>query len=190
MGTLVFSQRFGSQADRLMSASMWCLGKDVQHESGNLLVRFGLRRVPRPSGHPGTSSYVAQLSPGAQIWLWGFGVIVKTPGVSCLFERDSFSPRLFDESRPLESVFDLQGLGILRRVQSESDARMSFSARATWWGWLEGYEAWLEDSLGPAYRIGLLKECRLPRGYEGSSLTQLWRHWAHCEWGNPPPFPN
>ncbi|RKH08533.1 hypothetical protein D7X74_31380, partial [Corallococcus sp. CA047B] len=43
--------------DRLFDVAMWCLGQDVRCPDGNVLLRHGLVREPRPEGVEGQSAY-------------------------------------------------------------------------------------------------------------------------------------
>lgn len=147
---------FLSDAARGLAQQMVFWGHDVRHPSGNLLLRFGLRRSPSP-GLTGTSCYSMPWEDGL-IELHGAVASWTTheAGVGILFCRDKCRVGLWNGPRP---PVPGQENGAAGAVDERWLAFQPFLR------WLIAYEQWILETLGTEWRAACWRALkRLPKG--------------------------
>lgn len=163
-------------AERLFDLTMWCLGRDVKHAQGNLLLRYGLTRERPPEGHRGQSVYTARLPGGGSLRLWGFGVVCGVGGVAVFIARDGFTPRLVDLASMEWPVFEAERLHAAcawepLTAHAQQACRASVAVMADW---LAGYEQWISVGVGLAWRSECFSERRKAAPVGPEQLAAAW----------------
>lgn len=161
-------------AERLFDLTMWCLGRDVSHPQGNLLLRCGLTRERPPEGARGNSVYTAVLPGGGSLKLWGFGVLCDGGEDAVFMARDGFTPRMVDTARVQWPVFDAEGL---RDAWAPRTFREQRGCRATvvmLAEWLARYEQWVADGVGLSWRGACFAERRKAPPVRPEQLAAAW----------------
>ncbi len=172
----VIPRELQRDGERLFDISMWCLGRDVLCPEGNLLIRRGLVRHPRPENVEGQSPYLVALPEGGRLTLWGFGALCEC-GEAVFIPRAGFVPVLLD-AVPDKLPYRAEGLGPVRPVSSGPERRASRAALVSLASWLAAHEEWVARELGPSWR----RECFAARrkaplvAMEG--LAAAWRRFA------------
>jgi hypothetical protein len=135
----------------LMDCQMWCLGRDICHTQGNLLIQYGCERRPAPEGRQ-KSAYVLAHSSGIQLIFWGFGIFCAIGELGGVYiNRYHFRPQY----SPYGSIPDAWSAAEL----PECRAPITSTERAAAAGMLAQivealyhYEMWVLDRYGTAYR--------------------------------------
>lgn len=161
-------------AERLFDVTMWCLGKDVTCPEGNLLLRRGLTRTPRPEGQQGCSAYTFVLPGGGALTLWGFGVLCDEGDEAVYIPRDGFAPQLVDVASVEWPVFQAAGLGTPREPFTFEERRMARAAAVTLAEWLARHEEWVASTLGAPWRRACLAERRKASPVRAEELEAAW----------------
>ena len=140
------------QAANLMNQQLWCWGRDIEFAEGNLLMRFGFQRTEKPIDSKSASIYRLDLSTTARVIPRGFGVFYGDDRWGGMFvPRFDFNPQLTPEpdlTEPAWNLDDLPPLATPRHDQIHSSQQL-LSALIDW---IHGYEVWIADNVGIAYR--------------------------------------
>ena len=142
-------------AQGLAQQMVWW-GHDVRHPAGNALVRYGLKRTPSP-GLAGTSCYSMPWRDGL-IELHGAVASWTAPAGSngCIYNRDRRRIDLWHgEHAPIPG----REFGEIGLTAERWQALLPLLV------WLVGYEEWIHETLGPAWRTGCARALKkLPTG--------------------------
>lgn len=161
-------------AERLFDLSLWCLGRDVMCQEGNLLLRRGLTRERPPEGQPGNTTYTASLPRGGALKLWGFGLLCDDCEEAVYFSRDGFTPRLVKVAEVRWPVFQAAGLGAMsepRTFQERSATRLAVVTVAEWFA---RHEEWVAAEVGSQWRHTCLAERRKAAPVRAEELAESW----------------
>jgi hypothetical protein len=160
---------FRRRAARLLDQQLWCLGKDIQHPKGNVLLELGMCQHREP-GQPvnGCTCYTGPIDTDCTLWLWGFGVLLTRPKTPAVFiKRYDFQPKLCAAlARP---IHDLNSLGSLQRVMNRRDVQLLREMLPVLCQWFARYEHWLAETVGHKYRQEVLA-ARLAK-HQAAELT-------------------
>ena len=141
-----------------LDLTLWCLGCDVRHPDGNLLVRRGLVRLPPPHDtRPAATMYAACTADGGEVSLavWGFGLFVgsRTAGRGLLVRRHADAgARLTRRPRLAAPAWRPDQLPPADPVRGPDDGAAAAQLLATVASHLAEYERWVASCCGPAYR--------------------------------------
>ncbi|WP_224361814.1 hypothetical protein [Hyalangium versicolor] len=161
-------------AERLFETTMWCLGRDVNHPEGNLLLRRGLTRERPPEGQRGSSVYSASFSGGGGVELWAFGVLCHDGGEATFIRREGFTPLLVDVSRVAWPVFEAEALGGAQPPSTDGQQRRCRAAVVTLAEWLARYEEWVVKEVGLSWRRECLAQRRKAPPVAAEELAAAW----------------
>ena len=147
----------GSRADlrslavALLDQQLWCWGRDITRPAGNLLLQLGMSRHRPPEPGRGGSAYTGRVAGDGVIWLWGFGIVYCLPGLGGVFlRRYSFEPVLVAELRqPVHAPEQVVPMVRPKTARQRAVACQLVRALAEW---IAGYEHWVAETLGVAYR--------------------------------------
>jgi hypothetical protein len=140
-------------AAAVLDFQMWCWGQDVHHPDGNLLLAAGLVRHRPPAGEEGSTCYRVALPSGAEVLLWGFGVVCRTAGESALvLKRHAFALRLVPAARLTDAFWRPTQLPRGALVRSVSEAALVRARFAELTAWMAGYERRTIAAVGAAWR--------------------------------------
>lgn len=163
-------------ATGLFDQQLWCWGGDISRPEGNVLLEIGMCRYRSPDPKLATM-YKATLEDGAEICLWGFGVLYRKPGVGCVFiERYGFEPMLVDPppEHPIHRVIDVGPL--VRPTGARRKAAETLVRGAA--RWIALYEHWVAENFGIDYRRKLLEARDKPRTVPASAMAASWERLA------------
>lgn len=161
-------------AERLFDLTMWCLGRDLKHPEGNLLLRFGLTRERPPEGHQGQSVYTATLAGGGSLKLWGFGALCEGGEAAVFIARAGFTPRLVDVACMEWPIFDAERLHSAYEPVTFQQQRACRASVAVLAEWLARYEQWVADGVGLSWRSACFAERRKAPPISPEQLTAAW----------------
>ncbi len=153
---------------------MYFWGCDVRHPSGNLLARFGMERLARPTAEgEGTSRYRMPWRHGV-IELHGFCAGWYPPhGSGILYIRGQHALQRCEGGAPLTP-----GHYESERLQSATREDLLSLARP-FIEWVAHYEAWVHTEAGAAHRERCWRALHtLQRGRPWLPPTEA-RHWLH-----------
>ena len=166
--------RFSQRIVRLLDQQFWRWGCDVKHAGGNLLVRFGFRRIPPPTpGEPKTSVYVLEIDPSIRIVLRGSAAFYGNDQLGGLlikrFDSQPYrTPQAYLEELPhtpdcLPAVEPFQ--------KTEQQCRKLASEL---FHWTAQYEAWINSECGVQYVEQSLKLWGKRPAVEASASESRW----------------
>ena len=147
---------FRRRAAGLLDQQLWCLGKDILHPEGNVLIELGLCQYREP-GQPvnGCTMYRGPMDNEATLRLWGFGVLIEMPKSPAVFiRRYDFQPKLCNA--PTKPIHDIDHLGTLSNPVSRADVLLLRDRLPRLCDWLARYEHWIAERYGQKYRQDIL----------------------------------
>ena len=141
----------------LLEQQIWCWGRDASRPGGNLLLEYGLCRHGSPDPQRGATFYTTALDNGAEVWLWGFGVLYFQPKLGGVFlQRYGFDPLLVE--RPAgPTVYSPDELGLLSRPATAPQLTVVRGLVCGLAEWIARYEHWIAESVGLTYRASTLE---------------------------------
>jgi hypothetical protein len=175
----------------LFDQQMWCWGRDVLYPGGNLLIRRGFTRCPKPienlpsapplsSNHSprppvSASGYVQLPSDGPWIGLWGWGMLFGQKGHgTILLRRFRFNPVLLDNTEiPLEltTTDNQMTAGYPTSRSPENTLSQLFAAGLTW---IAQYEEWVQQHIGLEYREACVAEWFKKSKIPADQMVAAW----------------
>jgi hypothetical protein len=181
--------RAAELASTLFNQQLWCWGQDIKCDTGNLLVRYGFKRIPNAANPDSTSLYRLDTASGAQVILRGFGVFYGSKHAGGLFvQRYSFRPMLVSDSDAHTSIWTIDHIPALRWPMDDEVG--------CWWrltldliDWIRDYESWVANEIGTAYRKQTLEPWarKKPLAASAESMASMWRwiglRFAANPWG-------
>lgn len=170
----IFEKSQVKAAAALLDQQLWCWGRDVEGAKGNLLLQRGLRRERPPEGAVASSAYTGQFADGGQVILWGFGCFYGEPDLGGVFlQRYGFVP-LYTRLVRLSEVYRIEELPHLAVPRDASGLRAVRSLLGRLLDWIAGYEHWIAESQGLAYRELCLKERPKKAAVPAQRLAREW----------------
>ena len=165
---------FRRRAAALFDQQMWCLGRDIARPEGNVLLDLGMCRYRPPDLTRSGTLYAATVEPAGSLFLWGFGAMYAAPGLGGVFvRRYGFTPRLSARESAV-GVFTPDQLGPLTGPASPHDYRRLWTLLPRLVGWFAGYEHWVAERFGTAYR----EHCLAARGKANAAPARdMARDW-------------
>lgn len=170
----------------LLDQQMWCLGQDISHASGNMLVAHDFSKEPPPGGTNASSCYVhTEPEYKREVRLWGFGTVYSEGGDiggSLYLERRKFSPKLLPNARFDRGVWLASEMPRGRTPRTEAESAAAWRLLAGISAWLSGYGSWVRREFGEDYRRRCVAACpkksvpaeRMPEAW--ASLARFFRH--------------
>ncbi len=165
-------------ASVLLDQQLWCIGCDIRHPDGNLLVRYGFERVPAPDSAKDCTTYILRPQSESEFVLWGFGIFHGELGYGGIFlKRYTFTPKWTSADRLPEAVWSTARLPAMQWPKGElQHARTNYVLQRTV-SWLADYEDWILQNAGIEHRQECLR--RWPkRIVEAERVPQEWRRIA------------
>jgi hypothetical protein len=140
-----------------MHQQCWQWGMDIRAPQGNLLLDFGFQRARPPEGRLGSSRYQLRLSSRATITLWGFGFYYARSGKGGVYvNRYECEPRFGCRAGFLEEVWTKEAVPVAGSHPPDERTLLYLTAKA--YAWISGYERWVLERFGVAYRRSSLRE--------------------------------
>ena len=147
--------RFPKQVVDLLDQQFWRWGYDVKHKTGNLLVKYGLERIPPPSSEENRSSgYYVETGPQSRILLRSFAVFSGHDlHGGMLLKRFDGHPYRTPAARLAKIPYSEDDFPPLVTFAPNDTAYRELTLQL--FSWIAEYESWIEKRLGTAY----LREC-------------------------------
>jgi hypothetical protein len=142
---------FRRWAAKLFDQQMWCFGKDITSQSGNVLLDLGMCYYRNPNHGRGSSLYVADIASGFSIFLWSFGVMCTSAEGSVFIRRSDFSPKWSNLKTGL-GIHNLNELDPLEhpcKTHQLTKVRLLLVQLVSWFA---KYEHWISENIGSTYR--------------------------------------
>lgn len=155
------SRPLRERGEHILDQEFWLFGQDIRRDEGNLLLQFGFSKERAPRDTPGSNTYSLVLDDDSLLTLWGFGFSVWRSGTGRIFvPRFRLEPVFTKHGRALPPVWRLAHLGETIAPKDADDWRAMAALLVPALQFLSGYEAWVIETAGIAYR----EHCLLPRG--------------------------
>jgi hypothetical protein len=165
------------RAIALLDQQLWCWGRDVVRPEGNILLSLGMSRHRSTAPEALCTAYTGRVVGGGVVWLWGFGLVYCLPNQGGVFlRRYGFDPVLVRE--PWRPVHQPDQLGPFTRptsVQQRATAAELVRAAALW---IAGYEHWIAETFGTAYREATLATRNVPPAVPAKEMASAWENLA------------
>jgi len=169
---------FRRWASGLFDQQMWCFGRDIRREGGNVLLDLGMCRYRAPDPNKGSSLYTAPVEPGGAIFLWGFGAMYTEPGLGGVFvRRYDFAPKLTLRETGL-GVHQTEQLGRLVNPSTRQELVLLRKLLPALVGWFAKYEHWVGEHFGTAYREACLASRDKPASVPAQAMARSWENAA------------
>lgn len=171
-----FPERLVSRGTRLLTQQCWYWGCDVRRPEGNLLLALGFERTRPPEGVEGSTMYLLEPAPGAQVILWSFGVFFGCEGAGGLFlNRFRFEPLLLEQAALLPAIWQIEQLPTMSRAGDADRARLN-ALLGDLLRWVVEYEHAVLAVQGLAYREACLAQwSRQKLGLPADGLVPAWQ---------------
>lgn len=163
------------RAVALLDQQLWCWGRDVCRPQGNLLLGLGMCRYRSPVNGNDRTAYTGRVPGEGVVWLWGFGLAYWRPDVGGVFlRRYGFDPLLMPAvlERPMHAPDELSHL-LVRPATAGQRATAAAAVRAAA-GWIAGFEHWVAENHGTAYREATLAARGTPPAVSAREMARAW----------------
>jgi hypothetical protein len=174
-----FPERLVSRGTKLLTQQCWYWGCDVRRPEGNLLLQNGCTRTRPPEGVEGSTLYICEPAPGAQVILWSFGVFFGRAGAGGLFlNRFRFEPLLLEQAALPPAIWQVEQLPTLSRAANADRTRLN-ALLGDLLHWVIAYEHTVLAVQGLAYREACLAQwSRQKLGLPADALVPAWQNLA------------
>ncbi len=155
----MFSTKTVKFGEKILHHQMWFFGKDIMHESGNLLVKYGFERFGVPAGKTGGNSYRIKISDSQEVALFGFGIFFGDSSLGGVFlKRYEFQPKLLSNSKLELPIWQSDLLPKRRLPANPIETKHTKFLLKSLIIWLLEYERWIDLTCGKQWRKSCLKE--------------------------------
>jgi hypothetical protein len=141
---------------RLFDQQMWCFGQDIRHPRGNLLIEYGFTRERPPEGLSASTRYLWHGEQDQLLMLWGFGLFYTQNHQGGIFlRRFGFRPCFTMDWHQPENIWSPEDFSLLCPPRKPEEQKIAQSLLVACLFWIIGYEQWIQEYYGLAYR----KDC-------------------------------
>ncbi len=161
----------------LFDRQMWCWGRDVRCPVGNLLIEYGCRKDPTPDPRRAASRYHAELTDGATLSIWAFGLLYRFEAEQVFLRRSDFRPQLVPSGTDWSAVWRSTELPLLTRPVNPAQQEQALGALRAMIRWMAAYESWVLAYAGAEWRSSVLAawpDCRKARHLSTIDQASQW----------------
>lgn len=154
----MFSRKAVNFGEKVLHHQLWFFGKDIWHQEGNLLIRYGFKRYGVPEDKSGTNAYCLKINDLQEIVLFGFGVFwgdKRLGGI--LLKRYEFCPKMLRCSSLKLPLWKKELLPFQFSPFNEPDKIAVGEMFKDFSGWLSEYESWIDASCSKSWRENCLE---------------------------------
>ena len=179
--TIHLPKKLSQKGSPLLDQQMWCWGHDVRREEGNLLLLYGAQKHPSPNPRY-HSAYSFSTDIDSSLILWGWGIWIANKNMGSVFIRRAgfriiytakceLAPQAWCEQ---DLPFTEDGIDL-----HEQEHRI-YPLLVTAFEWISGYENWLSNQIGTAYREDVVSRWQTYRhipshhAISAVSMTSMW----------------
>lgn len=175
--TQIFTGEIETLGERLLHHQCWFFGRDIWHESGNLLIRYGFERIGVPENQSGSNCYCWRDNSETEIKLWGWGVFFGDCTNGILLKRFNFRPRFLAARRLAAPIFQSEQFPPSRFPREDFEIKTARTLTVDFIDWILRYEQWIEKTCGKSWRQTNLRE------WEKSALParEIKRNWRELQ---------
>lgn len=168
---------------KLMSQQVWCWGRDVECEAGNLLMHFGFEQHRDTEDYERSTCYrLDQDDIHVCLWAWGMFFGSRDLG-GLLLDRFDFCPTW----APIESLsLNLHWPDELPSFTRPKGKLQWLRARKLWkraLSWIADYEAWIDELVTPEYRQECVETWLRPH-VKADEMVAAWRFLSRQLWAD------
>lgn len=171
-------RRFGEE---LMAQQLWCWGRDIEFDDGNLLMRFGFERH-RDHGMVDRSTCYRLDSQEIHVCMWGFGMFFGRRDLGGLYlSRFDFCPTWAPVESLSLAIHWPEDLPVFARPKGRDQWQR---ARKLWKvssQWIAAYEAWVRETVGIEYRRECVDTWLRPFVF-ADRIASAWRFISRRGW--------
>ena len=171
-------RRFGG---KLMEQQVWCWGRDVEYDDGNLLMRFGFERHRDHSDANRSTCYRLDQE-GLHVCLWGFGMFFGRREFGGLYlDRFNFCPQWAPVESLSLAIHWPCDLPPFARPQGQPQWQRARELWTSLLAWVSEYEAWVNDQVGLPYRCECVDTWLRPF-VRAEKMSAAWRYLSRYDW--------
>jgi hypothetical protein len=138
------------QGTSLLNQQFWLWGRDIRRSQGNILLEFGFTKHAPPAGVRVPSRYELTIPDHGRLTLWGFGLFFAAGNPDGLYlSRMKLAPLL--SSAPGE-IWEPNALPAGQKPATPEQWVRGLELLVLALRWMAGYERWIIDLHGAAYR--------------------------------------
>lgn len=157
----------------LLDQQFWCWGQDLRHPHGDALQLFGLT-LERASGISRGRLYRGPAAAGAEVSLWGFGLLWQAPAGGLAVWRDEARVRLCPPWTDPRSVQGARSLTAHPHPRGREQRRRGLVLASAVMRWMADYERWALTTLGPDHRRAVLAAWSRPPVCGPLAAEAIW----------------
>lgn len=149
-------------AQRLLSQQLWCWGRDIECQSGNLLLQHGFLRCRAHVAEDSSTCYRID-DDRKHIAVWGFGVFYGERRLGGLYiNRFDFHPHWAGIESLSLGIHLPDDLPVFAMPQTRSQWARAHRLCRNLLRWLEDYERWVHRHATVKFRRNCIAEWRDP----------------------------
>ena len=155
-----------------------------------MLLGLGMCRYRSADPGPDRTAYTGRVPGDGVVWLWGFGLVYCLPHLGGIFlRRYGFDPVLVAE--PQHPVHLPEHLAPFARPNTARQRATALEIVRAAAAWAAGYEHWVAETLGIAYREATLAVRNKPPAIPAKDMARAWEHLAKksTKLADPAPTP-
>lgn len=171
----IFTPEVQALGVTLLHHQCWFFGRDIWHESGNLLIRRGFERCAVSENQTGSNCYRLRREEPFEINLWGWGIFFGNQSLGGIFiKRFDFRPRFFADGKLNAPVFKCEQLPPNRLPRKDFEIKATQHLTVDFIRWIVRYEEWIEATCGKSWRRKNLREWD-KSVFPARRIKQNWR---------------
>lgn len=171
----MFSRKAINFGEKVLHHQLWFFGKDIWHEDGNLLIRYGFKRYGVPKSKDSTNAYRLKINDLQEIVLFGFGIFWGDKRYGGIFlKRYEFRPKMLRCSSLKLPLWKKEHLPFQFFPISDEDKISVGKMFKDFSEWLAKYENWVDANCSNSWRENCLEEWQNAR-LSISRIRQGWK---------------
>ena len=171
-------RRFGK---KLFEQELWCLGRDIEYSSENLLMRFGFTRH-RDTDTDARSTCYRLDQDQLHVAMWGFGLFFGRRDLGGLYlGRFEFCPYWAPIESLSLSVHWPDELPIFARPLGQDQWQRARQLWASLLHWFSEYEEWAVETAGIEYRHQCVESWLRPF-VRADRMSKAWEFLSDRSW--------
>lgn len=144
LSQILFEQEVTRKAAKLFDQQMWCWGKDIMSEQGNLLVQYGCDIQKHVDRERRGTRYVLPLGIDTKIILMALGIVYLDENKGAAqFERSRYQPLFNPDTECINDVFEFKALEGFGRAKTQIEKDFLRDSQIDCAKFIKNYETWI-----------------------------------------------